>query len=108
MAHYPRSDPTRCRAHPPGDSGATPSGWQETGWQETGSPESGSPESGKRKPVNEFLLPATDAGVLAQIGGLVAVTAVVLWLLRRQREVQILVIGIAVVLLAVMGLRTLH
>ena len=58
--------------------------------------------------ANELLLPRTDAG-----GGVQAIVVILLMvtvavLLRRERSLVTLTIGIGMVVLGVMGLRTLH
>jgi hypothetical protein len=58
--------------------------------------------------ANEVLLPRTDAGALAQVIGVIAVTVIVVVLVRRERSLVLLATGAGMVLLGVMGLRTLH
>lgn len=58
--------------------------------------------------ANEVLLPRTDAGALAQVIGVFAVTVIAVVLVRRERSLVTLTIGVGMVLLGVMGLRTLH
>ncbi len=58
--------------------------------------------------ANEVLLPRTDAGALAQVIGVIAVTLIVVVLVRRERSLVLLATGAGMVLLGVMGLRTLH
>lgn len=58
--------------------------------------------------ANEVLLPRTDAGALAQVIGVFAVTVIVVVLVRRERSLVTLTIGVGMMLLGVMGLRTLH
>ena len=57
--------------------------------------------------ANEVLLPRTDAGALAQVIGVIAVTVVVALLVRRERSLVMLTVGIGMVVLGVMGLRAL-
>jgi hypothetical protein len=57
---------------------------------------------------SELLLPRTDAGALAQVIGVIVVMVVVALLVRRERSLVMLTVGAGVVLLGVMGLRTLH
>jgi hypothetical protein len=57
---------------------------------------------------SELLLPRTDAGALAQVIGVIAVTVIVVVLVRRERSLVMLTVGAGMVLLGVMGLRTLH
>ncbi len=58
--------------------------------------------------ANEVLLPRTDAGALAQVIGVIAVTVIVVVLVRRERSLVLLATGAGMVLLGIMGLRTLH
>ena len=58
--------------------------------------------------VGDLLLPATDAGVAAQVVGLVVVTALVLRLVRHERSLVTLTIGVSMVVLGLFGLRALH
>lgn len=55
----------------------------------------------------ELLFPRTDAGVLVQLGAVVAVTTSLLVWIRR-REVLVFVSGVSLVLLSLIGLRALH
>lgn len=52
--------------------------------------------------------PSTDRGALLQALLVVVLTAVVVTMVRRERSLVLLVVGIAAVLLGLMGLRTLH
>lgn len=58
--------------------------------------------------TSELLLPRTDAGVLAQVIGVIAVTLVVAVLVRRERALVTLSVGAGMVLLGLMGMRALH
>jgi len=58
--------------------------------------------------VDDVLFPATDAGAVGQLLGVLAVTIAVLWLVRRERALVTLVIGISMVLLGFFGIRSLH
>jgi len=58
--------------------------------------------------VIEFLLPRTDAGVGWQAAIAVVVFAVALYVVRRDREYRLLVVGLAVLTGAWFALRTLH
>ena len=58
--------------------------------------------------VDDVLFPATDAGVVGQVLGVLAVTIAVVWLVRRERALVTLVIGVSLVLLGFFGLRGLH
>lgn len=56
----------------------------------------------------DFLLPRTDGGVAGQAAVAFVVLSVALYAVRRDREVRLLVIGIAVLTAAWFALRTLH
>lgn len=56
----------------------------------------------------ELLLPRTDAGVAVQLAVATVVFAVALFVVRRDRDVRLLVIGMAVMTAAWSGVRTLH
>lgn len=56
----------------------------------------------------ELLLPRTDEGALVQAVVLAVVVVLVLFGVRRDREIRLLVIGIAVVTAAFMAVRALH
>ena len=58
--------------------------------------------------VNELLLPRTDAGAGAQAIAVILLTVAVAVLVRRERSLVTLAIGVGMVLLGFMGLRTLH
>lgn len=56
----------------------------------------------------ELLLPRTDLGVAVQLAVAAVVFAVALLLVWRDRDVRLLVIGLAVMTVAWSGLRMLH
>lgn len=58
--------------------------------------------------VMELLLPRTDAGVVVQLAVATVVFAIALFAVRRDPDVRLLVIGMAVMTAAWSGLRTLH
>lgn len=58
--------------------------------------------------MRDVLLPRTDAGVLAQVLIVVALTVLGVVVARRERAVVLLVVGVGVVVLGVMGVRGLH
>jgi len=58
--------------------------------------------------VDDVVFPATDAGVVGQVLGVLAVTIALVWLVRRERALVTLVIGVSLVLLGFFGLRGLH
>ena len=68
-------------------------------------------ERGSSRVVHEMidvLLPSTDAGVALQFAGVLVVGFVGLIVVRRNRDVRILVIGVTVLLIALMALRAIH
>ena len=58
--------------------------------------------------MHDVLFPATDAGVIGQILGVLAVTIAAVWLVRRERALVTLVIGVSLVLIGFFGVRGLH
>ncbi len=58
--------------------------------------------------VDDVLFPSTDAGVVGQVLGVLAVTVAVVWFVRRERALVTLVVGVSLVLLGFFGLRALH
>jgi len=58
--------------------------------------------------MHDVLFPATDAGVIVQTLGVLAVTIAVVRLVRRERALVTLVIGVSLMLLGFFGLRGLH
>ncbi len=58
--------------------------------------------------MKDLLLPGTDGGVLGQLLVVSAVLALALVVVRRDRELRLLVVGIAVLTAAWFGLRSLH
>ncbi len=58
--------------------------------------------------MSEVLFPRTDAGVLAQVVVVVAITVPALWAARRSKDAVALVLGLFLVIMAFFGLRTLH
>lgn len=58
--------------------------------------------------LRDLLLPATDGGVYAQAVGLAVVTVLALVLVRRNRDLVVFVVGVAVFIAALMALRTVH
>lgn len=56
----------------------------------------------------DVLLPATDAGVAAQFAVVGSITALALVMTRRNRDLRILIVGIAVLLAGVLAVRALH
>ena len=62
----------------------------------------------RSKAMLDFLLPRTDAGVLAQALGALVVCAVALAAAWRHPEFRILVIGLGLTFFGFVGLRALH
>ena len=59
-------------------------------------------------PIRDVLLPHSDRTALIQVVVVVAATVGAVALVRRERALVLLVIGLGTVLLGLMGLRTLH
>lgn len=55
-----------------------------------------------------MLFPATDAGAIGQTLGVLAATIAAVWLVRRERALVTLVIGVSLVLIGFFGVRALH
>lgn len=58
--------------------------------------------------ANEILLPRTDAGAGAQVIAVVVALIVVAVLVRRERALVTLVVGVGFVVLGLIGMRALH
>lgn len=58
--------------------------------------------------MSDLLLPRTDAGAAAQLIAVVVFTVVGVVLVRRERALVLLVVGVGTVLAGLMGVRTLH
>jgi hypothetical protein len=58
--------------------------------------------------VSDLLLPRTGAGAAAQLIAVVVFTVVGVVLVRRERALVLLVVGVGTVLAGLMGVRTLH
>ncbi|CAN5769032.1 hypothetical protein BH24ACT4_BH24ACT4_12580 [soil metagenome] len=58
--------------------------------------------------IRDLLLPRTDAGVLAQVVGLVVVGVIAAVLVRRSREGLLFVSGVVLLTAGFFGLRMLH
>ncbi len=58
--------------------------------------------------MTDLLLPRTDLGVAVQLAVLAVVFAIALFVVRRDRDVRLLVIGLAFMTAAWSGVRTLH
>ena len=59
-------------------------------------------------PIRDILLPRSDRTALIQVIVVFSVWIVAIWLARRERAVMQLVIGLGMVVLALMAMRTLH
>lgn len=58
--------------------------------------------------ANEILLPRTDAGAGVQVIAVVVALIVVAVLVRRERALVTLVVGVGFVVLGLIGMRALH
>jgi hypothetical protein len=58
--------------------------------------------------VRDILLPATDRAALVQVIAVIVTMTVVTTLLRRERALVLLSVGFFLVVLGLMGMRTLH
>ncbi|MGE0139495.1 MAG: hypothetical protein AB7R77_16900 [Ilumatobacteraceae bacterium] len=58
--------------------------------------------------MRDILLPATDRGALFQVIVVLVTMAVVTTLVRRERSLVLLSVGFFLVVLGLMGMRTLH
>ncbi len=58
--------------------------------------------------LDELWSPHTDAGVVVQVLITVAIVAVLVWVVRKERALVQLVVGVGMVVLAWYGLRALH
>lgn len=58
--------------------------------------------------IKDLLYPSTDAGAEAQFFGVMAATALIVGLVRRERSLVLLTLGVASLVLGFFGLRGLH
>lgn len=58
--------------------------------------------------MRDILLPATDRAALVQVFMVLVTMAVVTTLVRRERSLVLLSVGFFLVVLGLMGMRTLH
>jgi hypothetical protein len=58
--------------------------------------------------MRDLLLPRTDSGVVAQLAVAAVVLAVAFVVVRRDRELRLLVVGVAVMTVAWCAARSLH
>ena len=61
-----------------------------------------------RSNMRDLLLPATDAGVVAQLVGVVILWLAAVIALRNQAEWRLVAIGAGLIALALIGVRALH
>ena len=59
-------------------------------------------------PVRDVLLPASDRTALIQVVVVFAATVLVTFLVRKERSLMLLSVGVGLVVLALMAMRTLH
>ncbi len=58
--------------------------------------------------MRDIALPRTDAGVAVQLVVAVLIFGLALWRVRHDRDVRVLVLGVATITFAYFGLRALH
>ena len=58
--------------------------------------------------MRDIALPRTDAGVAMQLVVAVLIFGLALWRVRDDRDVRVLVLGVATITFAYFGLRALH
>jgi hypothetical protein len=63
---------------------------------------------GSDTPIRDILLPSSDKTALIQVIVIFAATLLATYLVRREKALVLLVLGIGSVILGIMGLRTLH
>ena len=59
-------------------------------------------------PIRDVLLPASDRTALIQVVVVFAATVLVTFLVRKERSLMLLSVGVGLVVLALMAMRTLH
>jgi hypothetical protein len=59
-------------------------------------------------PIRDVLLPSSDRTALIQVIIVIAATALITYLVRRERSLVLLSVGVGMCVLGVMALRTLH
>ena len=59
-------------------------------------------------PIRDILLPHSDRTALIQVIVVVVIVALATWLVRRERALVQLVLGLGAVVLGLMAMRTLH
>ncbi|MFW2333367.1 hypothetical protein [Ilumatobacter sp.] len=59
-------------------------------------------------PVRDVLLPGSDRTALIQVIVVIAATVAITYLVRRERSLMLLSIGVGMCVLGLMALRTLH
>ena len=58
--------------------------------------------------LRDIAFPATDAGVLTQVIALVVLAVIVLWVVRKVKDLVWFVAGLTVLLAGLIALRTVH
>jgi hypothetical protein len=58
--------------------------------------------------VRDLLLPRTDAGAATQVAAVLGAAGVLTVVVRRERSLVLLTLGVASVVLGLMGVRALH
>jgi len=59
-------------------------------------------------PIRDVLLPSSDRTALIQVIVVIAATALITYLVRRERSLVLLSVGVGMCVLGFMALRTLH
>lgn len=59
-------------------------------------------------PIRDVLLPASDRTAALQVVVVIVLGVAAAWLVRRERALVLLTIGVAMVVLGLMAMRTLH
>jgi hypothetical protein len=59
-------------------------------------------------PIRDVLLPASDRAAGIQVVVVIAVAVILAWLVRRERALVLFTTGLAMLVLGLMALRTLH
>jgi hypothetical protein len=63
---------------------------------------------GSDTPIRDILLPHSDRTALVQVIVVATIVVAATWLVRRERALVQLVLGLGAVLLGLMAMRTLH
>ena len=59
-------------------------------------------------PIRDVLLPASDRTAAVQVAVVILLAVGATWLVRRERALVLLTVGVAVFVLGLMAMRTLH